>query len=215
MQAFIAKLFGDLVMLVLQKDKSQPLLNLVKRATDLDTVVVGSGWDASNGRSIDLDTSIICFDKNKKKTDKYVYFGQKTCGNFLKHTGDDLTGESSDGGDDEQIILHLSKVPAEIEYIAVTLNSFSGHRFNKINNAYARVFIPEATNFMFGLNKKLKSKQELLRVELDGLANSNHTGAVLAIFYRSGTSWLVKSVIGTSEQARNFSSMWSVAASLI
>jgi tellurium resistance protein TerZ len=208
------------MMILLQKEQKQSLLMLVKNAEELETVVIGAGWDAVSsgwfgGGSIDLDASVICFDEQKRKTNDFVYFGRRSCGAYLKHTGDDLTGDSSNGGDDEQIIVYLSKVPQNIHYMAVTLNSFRGQPFSDIKNAYARVFVPDGVLTGASLSKKIASKKELVKVELNNLKNTKHKGAVLAIIAREGASWSVKGVSATHENAQTFNAMWDVASNFI
>jgi tellurium resistance protein TerZ len=207
-------------MITLQKEQKQSLLMLVKNAEELNTVIVGAGWDANTGwfgggGSVDLDTSIICFDENKRKTDSYAYFGKKLCGNFLRHTGDDLSGDSSANSDDEQIVVSLNKVPSHIHYLVVTLNSFTGQEFGDVKNAYARVFTTKDNLEGASLTKKISTEKELVKVELKDLKNNTHKGAVLAVISRDGDSWSVKATVATHPNARTFEAMWDVAKEFI
>ena len=54
------------------------------------------------------------------------------------HFGDNLTGQGD--GDDEVIQVFLSRVPPEVFYLAVTINSYSRNSLIKAQSAYIRVF---------------------------------------------------------------------------
>ena len=57
--------------------------------------------------------------------------------------GDDTTGGNSDGGDDEQIYIDFTRMPPEIEKIAVTVTIHEAEErhqnFGQVSNAYVRV----------------------------------------------------------------------------
>ncbi len=57
--------------------------------------------------------------------------------------GDDTTGGNSDGGDDEQIYIDFTKLPPEIEKIAITVTIHEAdirhQNFGQVSNAYVRV----------------------------------------------------------------------------
>lgn len=85
---------------------------------------------------VDLDASAILFDANKTKVDT-VYFGQlKSRDGSIEHTGDNLTGGGD--GDDESILVHLDRVPANVAHVVFVVNSYSGETFDQIENAYCR-----------------------------------------------------------------------------
>ncbi|MDR2349110.1 MAG: TerD family protein [Deltaproteobacteria bacterium] len=139
----------------------------------LEKVVMGLGWDpAKAGTSIDLDASCVLFDENKKALDS-VWFGQlKSKDGSVVHTGDNLTGEGE--GDDERIIVDLTKVPPEAKYLAFTVNSFRGQTFNEVANAFCR---------LVDANGNL----EVARHTLSG--GGKHTAMIMAKVYRHGDEW--------------------------
>ena len=63
--------------------------------------------------------------ENDKMTDSknVIYFGnlKSRCGGVV-HTGDNLTGEGD--GDDEQILIDLAKVPAQINKLVFVVNIY-------------------------------------------------------------------------------------------
>lgn len=99
-------------------------VSLSKESVGLSNVLVGLGWDAVEQRSglfglfkaadIDCDATAILL-KNGKFVDKtdVVYFGNLVHkSGTVRHMGDNLTGEGE--GDDEQILIELSRGPAGI-----------------------------------------------------------------------------------------------------
>ncbi|CAG1769660.1 partial Stress response protein SCP2, partial [uncultured bacterium] len=112
-------------------------ISLNKEAgSSLTQVTMGLGWDpvkkggllgglfGSSGGSIDLDASCVMFDDTGRAVD-LVWFRQlKSRDGSIVHTGDNLTGEGE--GDDEQIIVNLDHVPANIKTLVFTVNSFTG-----------------------------------------------------------------------------------------
>ena len=81
----------------------------------LSLVGVGLGWDPNEGTGydFDLDASAFMLGCNGKiPTDDYFVFynNQKSPDNSVESTGDDLTGGSSDGGDDETLNVDANKI---------------------------------------------------------------------------------------------------------
>ena len=101
-------------------------VSLSKESAGLSTVLIGLGWDEAKRRGglfglkpkpIDCDASAFLL-KNGKLADKtdIVYFGNlHHKSGTVQHLGDNLTGEGD--GDDEQIVVDLSKIPAEYDRI--------------------------------------------------------------------------------------------------
>src|SRR5262245_31955668 len=104
-------------MITLTKGRTISLEKTAGRA--LTRVTRGLGWDVrkskgffgfgARGGDIDLDASCLMFDRGGSVVDT-IWFRQlrSKCGS-ITHTGDNLTGAGD--GDDEQIIVDLSRVP--------------------------------------------------------------------------------------------------------
>eukprot|EP01043_Picozoa_sp_COSAG02_P029458 COSAG02_NODE_1834_length_10718_cov_3.893775_6_plen_572_part_00 len=75
---------------------------------------LGLAWDLDPGRPVDLDAQCVLFDYAGKFVDVAYYNNLKAAGGAVKHSGDDRTGEG--GGYDERIVIHVHKLPKEIEY---------------------------------------------------------------------------------------------------
>ena len=91
--------------------------------------------------------------------------------------GDNLTGEGE--GDDEQIEVDLTVVPANIERIAFTCTIYDAERkrqnFGQVQNAFIRI-VDEVTG------------QEIIRYDL-GEDFSIETAIVVGELYRRGGEW--------------------------
>lgn len=127
-------------------------ISLTKDNAGLSKVIVGLGWDeakkkgflaALTSQSIDCDASAIMLQNGKfvGKTD-LVYFGNlKHKSGSVQHMGDNLTGAGA--GDDEQIMVDFSAVPAEYDKIVVVVNIFGSaskkQHFGMIQNAFIRI----------------------------------------------------------------------------
>ena len=106
--------------------------------------LVGLGWDpAISGTRIDCDSSVfLCKgDKLDTSNDIVAYYNKRHFTGAVVHHGDNLTGNGD--GDDEQIEIHLNKLPFEYDKIVIVVNVFmskvSGIHFGKIRNCYMRI----------------------------------------------------------------------------
>jgi tellurium resistance protein TerD len=109
---------------------------------------IGLGWDTNNsstGTGFDLDASVFILGENKKiLSDQHFIFynNTKSPGGAVEHTGDNLTGEGA--GDDEQILVDLSKIDAQATEICVvvTIHEAESRRqnFGQVRNSFVRIF---------------------------------------------------------------------------
>lgn len=130
-------------------------VSLTKENPGLARVVVGLGWDevkeargllsffTSKGNDIDCDASVFMLKNGKLCEEKdIVFFGNlKHKTGTVEHLGDNLTGAGS--GDDERILVDLSKVPAEYDRIVFSVNIYDAvkrkQHFGMIKNAFIRL----------------------------------------------------------------------------
>ena len=158
-------------------------VSITKDNPGLTKVVVGLGWDVNRfdtGGDFDLDTAAFMLDDSGKIStqEDFVFFGNlRHSTGAVQHMGDNLTGEGD--GDDEQIKVDLSLVPANITKIAFSVTIYdaeSRHQnFGQVNNAYIRIY-NEATG------------EEILRYDL-GEDFSIETAAVFGEMYKNGGEW--------------------------
>lgn len=119
-----------------------------RQSLDAPKFTIGLGWDtnsSSTGTEFDLDASVFILGDNKKLvTDDHLVFynNLKSPDGAVEHTGDNLTGDGA--GDDEQIIVDLSKIDARATEIClvVTIHEAEARRqnFGQIRNSFVRVF---------------------------------------------------------------------------
>ena len=106
-------------------------VDLTKTNPGLKKVIVGLGWDVNafdSGADFDLDAAAFMVDAGGKcPTEKdFIFYGNLAHpSESVTHMGDNLTGEGD--GDDEQIKIDLSKVPANIEKIAFTVTIYDAN----------------------------------------------------------------------------------------
>jgi stress response protein SCP2 len=163
----------------------------------LTVIRMGLGWDpvttpkkgglfGGGGRAanIDLDASAIML-ANRNVND-VVYYGQLNAKDgSITHKGDNLTGEGE--GDDEVIVVDLTRVPQHVTGIVFTVTSYRGQTFEQVANAFCRL-VDNTTN------------TELARFTLQG--GMPFTGLVMAKVYRQGSEWKLQA-IGDGIQAKH------------
>ena len=69
--------------------------------------------------------------------------------------------------------MNLAALPAKVEYLVVTVNSFQGQTFNKVENAFCRAVD--------------QSNKELARYKLT--EQGEHTGVIIASLSRNNGQW--------------------------
>jgi len=172
-------------------------ISLSKEGGDgLSTVIMGLGWDAkkkkgflgfgSRDQEIDLDASCVLFDAGGNMTD-VVWFRQlRSQDGSITHTGDNRTGAGD--GDDEQIIVDLSRVPPSVTTLMFVVNSFTGQNFAEIESAFCRIV-------------DQKTGREIARYNLS--TSGSHTAQVMARVYRNAGEWKM-AALGEPSSGRTF-----------
>ena len=171
-------------------------LSLEKPGGTLSMVRMGLGWDAvkkrglfgSRDREIDLDASCVAFADSRIAD--VVYFGKLVSDDgSIRHTGDNTTGAGD--GDDESVIVDLSRLPVHVSSLVFTVSSFNGQTFNEVDNAFCRLV--DETN-----------GSELAKYTLTG--GGQQTGMIMARLYRHGDGWKM-AAIGEPADGRTFRDM--------
>ena len=153
----------------------------------LSRIVMGLGWDAikkkglfgfgAKTESVDLDASCVLFDESNQPVD-FVWFRQlKSKDGSITHTGDNRTGAGE--GDDEQIVVDLSHVPAQVRSLVFTVNSFTGQNFSQVENAYCRIV-------------NAADQKEVARYDLS--VQGAHTAQIMAKLYRHNGEWKMHAI---------------------
>ena len=158
-------------------------VDLTKTNPGLKKVIVGLGWDVNafdSGADFDLDAAAFMVDASGKcPTEKdFIFYGNlDSQDGSVHHTGDNLTGEGD--GDDEQIVIDLTRVPAEYDKIVIVVNIYDAVRknqhFGMIRNAFVRLV-------------DSKNNSELMKYNL----TDDYSGMTAIIFgevYRHNGEW--------------------------
>lgn len=158
-------------------------IDLTKGNPGLSKLLVGLGWDVNafdSGADFDLDASAFLVGANGKcpTENEFVFYGNlKHKSGAVIHMGDNLTGAGD--GDDEQITVDLSKIPANIERIAFTVTIYDsdarGQNFGQVSNAYIHI-------------QDLVSGTDLIRFDL-GEDFSIETAIVVGEIYKYNGAW--------------------------
>lgn len=172
-------------------------ISLVKPGMGLKKIMVGLGWDAvqpkrgffaPKPKDIDCDAAVILCGADGRIISPdakrcCVYFGNLThYSGAIVHQGDNLTGEGE--GDDEQIMVDLAKLPAEIDKLVFTVNIYDANvrnqHFGMIRNAFIRLV-------------DMSNNQELCRYSLTD-DYSGMTGMIVGEIYRRNGEWKFNAV---------------------
>ena len=158
-------------------------VSLTKGNPGLKKVVVGLGWDVNQfdtGGDFDLDAAAFLLGDSGKtaKSEDFVFYVNLTHpSGSVQHMGDNLTGEGD--GDDEQIKIDLTKVPAAVTKIAFTATIYEPEQrrqnFGQVNNAFIRIYNEE-------------TGEEMLRYDL-GEDFSIETAVVFGELYKNNNEW--------------------------
>ena len=160
---------------------------------NMNMALIGLGWDTNRydgGKDFDLDASafLLNADGKVRKDEDFIFYGNlKSSDGSVRHTGDNLTGEGD--GDDEVLIIDFSKVPSDIQKIAITVTIYDaqerGQNFGQVSNAYVRVARMANENDMVGT--------EVLKFDL-AEEFSIETALVVCEIYKNGDDWKFNAV---------------------
>lgn len=163
-------------------------IDLTKTNPGLSKILVGLGWDTNKydgGAEFDLDTSIFLVDATGKATSDsdFVFYNNPIHpSGSVQYMGDNRTGEGD--GDDEQVNIDLSLVPANIDRIAFTVTIYDyetrKQNFGQVSNAFIRI-VDVANNV------------ELMRYDLSE-DFSIETALVIAELYRNNGEWKFQAI---------------------
>lgn len=165
-------------------------LSLTKRdGGALTKTRMGLGWDSAapvkrglfsrKPAEVDLDASAIFFDAAGKAVDSIWYGQLASKDGSTRHTGDNVTGAGD--GDDEVILVDLTKVSAAVTQIVFVISSYSGQSFDLVQNAFCRL-VDDSTS----------GSPEIARYELTDAGT--HTAMIMAKVSRDGAGWTFKAI---------------------
>ena len=149
---------------------------------------IGLGWDtnsSSTGGAFDLDASVFILGENGKvlSDQHFIFYNNlKSPNDAVVHTGDNLTGEGE--GDDEQIIVDLSKIESNANEICIVVTIHEAvsrnQNFGQVRNAFIRLV-------------DSRSSEEILKFELDE-DFSIETAVEFGRIYKRNNEWKFEAV---------------------
>ncbi|WEB43598.1 TerD family protein [Streptomyces yunnanensis] len=152
-------------------------------ATGLTAVTVGLGWNGADAPAPDWDldlSALLCDESGKVLSDRHFVFynNLRSPDGSVWHTGDSINGGDG-GGDDEQILVCLSTVPAEVARIVFPVSIHEAEKreqcFGQVRDAFVRVTNQE-------------DRREVARCNLSEDASAQ-TAVLFGEVYRDGPEW--------------------------
>lgn len=146
--------------------------------------LVGLGWRAK----FDLDVSAFLIGANGlcASEQDFVFYGNLVHPSGAVYSKGDERGENLDenddgDGDQEQIVVDFSKIPAYVEKIAIVVTIYDkGPTFGQVNHAYVRVAKINHADDEVG--------ETMIEYDLEE-EFSTETAVLAAEIFRSGSEW--------------------------
>lgn len=168
------------------KKKEEALV--VPAANGPEHLGIGLGWDPdNNGKAFDLDASAFMLGADGQLVDEafFVFYNNPTSPDgAVMSSGDDRTGDSSDGGDDETLFVDVTLVDPRVQQIIFTITIHDaeerGQVFGQVHNSFIRVYNQE-------------TGETLLRYNL-GEEFSVETGVQAGRLYRDREKWFFEAL---------------------
>ena len=194
----------------LSLSKGQSLSLTKADGGNLSKIRLGLGWDSAApvkrslfGRSkaaeVDLDASAIFFDAAGKVVDTVWFQQLKSKDGSTSHTGDNLTGAGD--GDDETILVDLTKVSSAVSQIVFVISSYTQQTFDSVENAFSRV-----------VDDSTAGAPEVARYQLTD--SGSHTAMIMSKVSREGAGWTFKAV-GERANGRSVMDLLAPAAQVL
>jgi tellurium resistance protein TerZ len=177
---------------------------------NLTKVRMGLGWDSAapvkrglfgrgKAAEVDLDASAIFFDASGKVLDTVWFQQLKSKDGSTSHTGDNLTGAGD--GDDETILVDLTKVSPSVAQIVFVISSYTQQTFDSVENAFSRI-VDDSTS----------GTPEVARYQLTDAGS--HTAMIMSKVSRDGAGWSFKAV-GERANGRSVMDLLTPAAAVL
>ena len=96
---------------------------------------VGLGWAYDSTNVYDLDSSVVVFNSDINSLVMVNFLNLQTYNGAISLNGDDLTGEGSGTGDDEEIRIRLDRLPPDAKILTVQLNSYKENILKNVKSA--------------------------------------------------------------------------------
>lgn len=157
-------------------------VSLSKQAPGLTAVTVGLGWKADAGLDPD-GGALLCDQSGKVLSDEHFVFYNNpgSPDGSVRH----VSGGGSDGPDEQQIHVDLTRVPSGVVKIVFPVALYDassrGQSFGQVRGAYIRVVDQEGG-------------AELARYQLSASGPAAETALVFGELYRHGAEWKFRAI---------------------
>ncbi|EAR21079.1 TerD family protein [Nitrococcus mobilis] len=191
--------------MAIRLEKGQRISLAKEAGTSLAQVFLGLGWGRRTKKGlfgtkevdVDLDASCLMFEANGQLVDQVWFRQLRSKCQTVQHSGDDRSGGGQADDDNERIQVDLKNLPANVQQLVFTVNSFLADSFKGIPNAFCRLF-------------DVDGKKEIARFNLS-LDGGEHTGLVMAKLSRQSGEWEMQAV-GAYGEGRTFDKLMPVIA---
>ena len=167
-------------------------LDLTKNDVGLKAIDVGVNWGKIDTKflgffnmqkDVDLDLSAILFNEQNEVLDTIYYGKLKAQG--VKHSGDDLVGDSiKDDNDNENISIDFEKLNSSVTKIAIVLVSFQGEPFNAVPYTQIRIY-----------DKSKGTKEPFMQTDVKGDSKfSNKVSLIFGLLSKNNGVWSYKNI---------------------
>ncbi len=163
---------------IIEKNAPFELSVMSKQATP-SKFYFGAGWDTRDGAAVDLDiVAVLKRDGKLTKGEDFIYFGNKVA-NGVMLSEDNQTGEGD--GDDEDIVMDLDSVDADVDSIVVGLVAYSGADLSDAPNTHFRV-----------CDGQTEDSPQIGEVNFGDVAVKGDTAIVAFELVRTATGWVLE-----------------------
>lgn len=165
------------------------VITLKRRGVSISEIMVGMGWSPSRqGSNLDMDSSVVMVEKNGQ-IHELVYFGNKDdAASSIHHYGDNLYGSEKSGNDkgkdDENILVKLNRVPANVSCLIFIVNIYEARSRNQRLSDVRDVHINLT---------ETSSRQVMASYSTFG-QNPRDNSLIIGAAYRTGTGWSFKAM---------------------
>lgn len=152
-----------------------------KQGAAFTKLYIGAGWDTAAGAAVDLDLVAACLTGGKLTAQtRLVYFGDKDEPG-IRLSEDNTTGEGD--GDDENMVIDLTQVEADVDSIAIGLVAYAGADLSSAQNVHFRI-----------VNGSNENDPQVFDVTIDMAARSGDTVLHAANLKRGANGWMIENV---------------------
>jgi tellurium resistance protein TerZ len=175
-------------------------LDLAKDEVGFKSIDVGVNWGKINKKflgifgtqkDVDLDLSAILYDKNHKVINVVYY--RKLRAEGIRHSGDDLVGDSiKDAKDNENISIDFTKLNPAVAKIGIVLVSFRGQPFDDVPYAQIRIY-----------DKSHGKKEPFMQTDIKGEEKFNkRVSLIFGVLSKENNIWSYKNISEPTEKSK-------------